>query len=237
MSRAHDQPTPIGNGIAHETGAAPSQLILRRLGIDTYQEHIVYMRADCDVCRSEGFEARARVRVSTGGKSLLATLNVIKSELLGVNEASLSESAWMLLAPRDGDVIEVTHAEQVESESFIRAKAYGERLPDAALNAIVSDIAQGHYSDLHLAAFVTACVGNRLDLEETIGLTRAMISVGDRISGPTRSLPTSTASAAFRETGRRCSSSPSSLRLACRYPRPLREPSRRRPGPPTRWRP
>lgn len=236
MSRADDQPTPIGNGIAHETGASPSRLVLRRLGIDTYQEHIVYMRADCHVCRSEGFEARSRVRVSTGGKSLLATLNVINSELLAVDEASLSEAAWLVLGARDGDVIDVTHAEPVESERFVRAKAYGERLPETALSAIVSDIAQGHYSDLHLAAFVTACVGNRLDLEETIGLTRAMISVGDRISWP-RSLPTNTASVASQEIGRRCWSSPSSLRLVCRYPRPLREPSRRRPAPPTRWRP
>jgi thymidine phosphorylase len=185
MSSADNQSNPSNAAIAHETRVtAPSRLVLRRLGIDTYQEHIVYMRADCHVCRSEGFEARSRVRVSTGGKSLLATLNVIKSELLGLEEASLSEAAWALLGACDGDVIEVTHAEPVESESFIRAKAYGERLPDAALSAIVGDIAKGLYSDLHLAAFVTACAGNRLDLDETIGLTRAMIAVGDRISWP-----------------------------------------------------
>ena len=173
------------SAIGHVTGAtSPSRLTLRRLGVDTYQEHIVYMRADCHVCRSEGFEARSRVRVSAQGKSLLATLNVVKSELLGSEEASLSEAAWALLGARDGDVIEVTHAEPIELESFVRAKAYGERLPDAALGAIVGDIAKGLYSDLHLAAFVTACAGNRLDLDETIGLTRAMIAVGDRISWP-----------------------------------------------------
>lgn len=183
MSSAEDQSS--SDAVAHDAGAAsPSRLILRRLGIDTYQEHIVYMRADCHVCRSEGFEARSRVCVSAGGKSLLATLNVIKSELLGLDEASLSEAAWTLLDARDGDIVEVTHADPVESERFVRAKAYGERLPDAALSAIVGDIAKGLYSDLHLAAFVTACAGNRLDLDETIGLTRAMIAVGDRISWP-----------------------------------------------------
>ncbi|KAB2943093.1 MAG: thymidine phosphorylase family protein [Hyphomicrobium sp.] len=184
MSSVDNQPH-ASDAIDHKAERSPpSRLVLRRLGVDTYQEHIVYMRADCHVCRSEGFEARSRVRVSTGGKSLLATLNVIKSELLGLDEASLSEAAWVLLAARDGDVIEVTHAEPVESERFVRAKAYGERLPDRALSAIVNDIANGLYSDLHLAAFVTACAGNRLDLDETIGLTRAMIAVGDRISWP-----------------------------------------------------
>jgi thymidine phosphorylase len=88
MSGAGDQPTSLGNGIARDADAPPSRLVLRRLGIDTYQEHIVYMRSDCHVCRSEGFEARSRVRVSTEDNSLLATLNVIKSDLLGTNEAS-----------------------------------------------------------------------------------------------------------------------------------------------------
>lgn len=169
----------------HVTGATlPSRLILRRLGIDTYQEHVVYMRADCHVRRSKGFEARSRVRVSAGAKSLLATLNVIQSELLGPEEASLSEVAWAQLGARDGQLIEVTHPGPIKSESFVRAKAYGERLSDTALNSIVDDIAKGLYSDLHLAAFVTACMGDRLDLDEMIGLTRAMINAGDRISWP-----------------------------------------------------
>ena len=169
--------------IGHDAGpTSPSRLTLRRLGIDTYREHIVYMRADCHVCQSEGFAVRSRVWVSANGKSLLATLNVIRTDLLGSEQASLSEAAWALLEARDGDVIEVTHSDPVASESFVRAKAYGERLDGAAFNAIIGDIAKGLYSDLHLAAFVTACAGDRLDLEETTNLTKAMISVGDRIS-------------------------------------------------------
>lgn len=169
--------------IGHDAGpTSPSRLTLRRLGIDTYREHIIYMRADCHVCQSEGFAVRSRIRVSVNGKSLLATLNVIRTDLLAREEASLSEAAWALLDAREGDVIEVTHAEPVASESFIRAKAYGERLDGAAFTAIIGDIAKGLFSDLHLAAFVTACAGDRLDLEETTNLTKAMIGVGDRIS-------------------------------------------------------
>lgn len=175
------QTGPIG----HDAGpTSPSRLTLRRLGIDTYREHIVYMRADCHVCQSEGFAARSRVRVSANGTSLLATLNVIRTDLLGPEEASLSEVAWSQLGVRDQDIIEVTHAEPVASESFVRAKAYGERLDGAAFDAIIGDISRGLYSDLHLAAFVTACAGDRLDLAETTNLTKAMIGVGDRISWP-----------------------------------------------------
>jgi thymidine phosphorylase len=31
------------------------------LGIETYQGPVIYMRSDCAVCRSEGFEAQSRV--------------------------------------------------------------------------------------------------------------------------------------------------------------------------------
>ena len=75
------------NGISHA-------LRVRRLGIDTYQEAVVYMRRDCHVCRSEGFETQARIRLEHGGHSIIATLNVITTDLLGDGEAGLSEAAW-----------------------------------------------------------------------------------------------------------------------------------------------
>lgn len=59
---------------------------------------------------------------------------------------------------------------------------YGEHLDAAAIDAMMRDIAGGRYSELHLAAFVTACAGDRLDMDETAALTRSMVSVGDRIS-------------------------------------------------------
>ena len=49
-------------------------LRLRRLGIDTQQDHIVYMRPDCHVCRAEGFSSQARIRVELNGNAIVATL-------------------------------------------------------------------------------------------------------------------------------------------------------------------
>jgi len=54
-----------------------ARMRLARAGIDTYQEPIVYMRADCAVCRAEGFEAQARVWVEVGSRRIIATLNVL----------------------------------------------------------------------------------------------------------------------------------------------------------------
>lgn len=36
---------------AHRT--LPHVLRLKRMGIDTYQEPVIYMRSDCHVCRAE----------------------------------------------------------------------------------------------------------------------------------------------------------------------------------------
>jgi thymidine phosphorylase len=47
---------------------------LIRLGIDTQREHVVFMRKDCHICLSEGFEALNRVLVTVKGKSKIATL-------------------------------------------------------------------------------------------------------------------------------------------------------------------
>ncbi len=156
-------------------------LRLRQLGIDTRQEHVIYMHRDCHVCRAEGFEAQTRVEVSLGVRRIIATLNVVHSELLAIGEASLSTSAWCALNAAPDDRVGVAHAPTLDSLSAMRSKVYGHRLGAAALDAIVADVAAGRYADLHIAAFLSACAGGRMDLQETIDLTRAMVKVGDSI--------------------------------------------------------
>ena len=156
-------------------------LRLKRLGIDTYQEPVIYMHRDCHVCRAEGFEAQARVQLAYNGHVIIATLNVVTGELLALDEAGLSEAAWRLLGARAGEVVTVSHPPVLESLSLVRAKVYGKRLGDADLRAIVHDIAAGRYADIYLSAFIAACAGDRLDLAETVALTRAMIDAGEKL--------------------------------------------------------
>ena len=158
-----------------------SSLRLRQLGIDTQQEHVIYMRRDCHVCRSEGFEAQTRVAVGLRERRIIATLNVIDSDLLAPDEASLSIRAWQALGAAPNDVVIVAHAPTLDSLSAMRAKIYGHRLDAQACKAIVGDVAGGRYADMHIAAFLAACAGGRMDLQETIDLTRAMVDVGEHI--------------------------------------------------------
>jgi thymidine phosphorylase len=155
-------------------------LVLRRPGIDTYQEPVVYMRSDCDICRAEGFSSQNRVQVSVGERHITATVHMVTSELLHHNEAGLSEAAWHLLGATDGEHAHFSHPAPVESMSFVRGKLYGNRFSEDAARAVIGDIRDGHYSDIQLAAYVTACADALLDTAETIAITRAMVESGQR---------------------------------------------------------
>ncbi|MDB5900726.1 MAG: Thymidine phosphorylase [Ramlibacter sp.] len=160
----------------------PGQLRLRRLGIDTYQEPVLYIHRDDPVCRSEGFEAQSRVEMSVGGNTIIATLNVVHGDFMALGEAGVSEAAWRALKAGAGAPVSLRHPPPLESMGHVRAKVNGRRLTASALRCVITDVAAGRYSELQLAAFVTACAGDRLDLEETASLTRAMVDAGDRIA-------------------------------------------------------
>jgi thymidine phosphorylase len=160
---------------------ATHTLRVRRLGIDTHQEAIIYMRADCEVCRSEGFETEARIEVRRGGRVITATLNVVTSELLAPGEAGLSDAAWIRLGVADRDEVTLAHAMPLDSLAFVRGKVYGHAIGGAAMRAIIDDVAAGRYSDIQLAAFITACAAGRLDRAEMLALTEAMVGAGDRL--------------------------------------------------------
>ncbi len=160
---------------------ASQGLALRRAGIDTYQQPIVYMHRDCAVCRAEGFSALTRVEVRVGTRSLVATLNVVVGGWLGLHEVALSEAAWRHLDPAPGAHAEFAHPEPAQSASVLRRKVFGGRLDGNDFDALMRDVVADRLSELELAALVTACAGDRLDVAETIALTRAMVQVGERL--------------------------------------------------------
>ncbi|HEX4896369.1 MAG TPA: thymidine phosphorylase family protein [Solimonas sp.] len=166
--------------------SSPAPLQLRRLGIDTYQEPVVFLHADCPVCHSEGFEALARVCVSAGARSLIATLNVVTTSLVRMDEVGLSEAAWQILGSHHDEPVTVTHPEPLHSFSAVRAKIYGQAFAPEDLRAVMADISAGRYSGLELAAFVTACASRPMSDDETLALTRAMADAGARLAWPER---------------------------------------------------
>ncbi|HEY9236310.1 MAG TPA: thymidine phosphorylase family protein [Phenylobacterium sp.] len=168
--------------MSNEAASAPPTVRARRLGLYTQHDPIVLMREDCHVCRSEGLAARAQVLLSAGGREVLATLYQVGRDLLEQDEAGLSEAAWNLLEVEEGAAVSVRHAPPLASMSSVRRRVYGQRLDAPALAAIITDVAASRYTDVHLAAFLTACSALPLDVDETVALTRAMVDVGERLT-------------------------------------------------------
>lgn len=157
-------------------------LTLKYLGINTYKEPIIYMRSDCHICKSEGFDAQARVRVSLNNRSIVATLNTIDSNLLSDNQASLSEYAWKLLSAKEGDPISVSHPKPLDSLSYIRSKIYGHELKAEETKHIIDDLVAGQLSDINIAMYIAASAGAKLSKKEVLDLTKAMVDSGQRLT-------------------------------------------------------
>lgn len=159
-----------------------ASLTTRRLQLETHQESIVLLHAECPVARSEGFTARAQIELHAAGKVALATVYLVRDSLINVHDVGLSEAVWQRLGVPDGTAVTVRHPRPLESMSSVRAKVYGHRLGEHDLHAIMRDIVAERYSDVELAAFVTAFSSQPAEVGEMVALTRAMVDVGDRLS-------------------------------------------------------
>ena len=157
-------------------------LRLKYLGINTYKEKVLYLPVDADVCRSEGFEVHARVTVAGNQKQIIATLNFVENGLLSSNEAGLSNAAWDSLGASEGDQVFISHTLPLHSFNSVRSKIYGHSLNQTQIHDIIADITTGLYSDIEVASFLSACAGGRLNPDEIVYMTQAMIETGDRLT-------------------------------------------------------
>lgn len=157
------------------------RLPLRPAGIDTYRQPVLYLHKGCLVSRAEGFAALTRVKVMCGDREVIALLNVVTGDWLGENEAALSDVAWQALGPGQGELARFAHAESPESTQILRAKVFGSHLSESDFAMVLRDVLAARFSDIELAAFLTACAGDRMNLDESVALTRAMVCVGERI--------------------------------------------------------
>lgn len=156
-------------------------LELLRLKVDTQQQAVVFMPKDCHVCRSEGFNSLSRVELSVGDAHVVAGLSVDDNGWVPHGAVGVSETAWQLLGKPEKTRVRVTHPKPLDSLAAVRAKLYGHRLSREAFQHVIKDMVAGLYSETHLAAFVAACCGDRLDFEETVDLTWAMVAAGERL--------------------------------------------------------
>lgn len=157
-------------------------LRVRRIHLHTQREPIVIMRTDCPVCRSEGLAPRSQVLLRTDGREVVAVLFQGADEILAEDEIGLSEAAWKLLGASEGEWVAISHPPTLHSMGAVRRRIFGTTLLPSAFDEIVTDVVAGRYSDVHLAAFITAGSALPLTDDETAALTGAMARAGDRLT-------------------------------------------------------
>ncbi len=157
-------------------------LPIRRVGIDTWRENVVFLHRECPVVRAAGFQALAKVTVQANGQSMMAVLNVVDdADIVAPRELGLGEEAFRRLNVAAGHPARIEQAEPPASIAALHRKIAGERLSREDLQAIVQDIAAARYSKIELAAFVVATNQFELDRDEVLHLTEAMIAAGRRL--------------------------------------------------------
>lgn len=165
-----------------QTSEHSPALKARRLGVLTSDDPVVFMRSDCHVCRSEGFTSRSSVLLRAGSREAVATLFQVSSDIVGPDEAGLSEAAWALLGVGDGDAVAVEHPPALTSFSDVRSRIFGNRLGERQFGRIVGDIAARRYSSIETAAYLTSGSAFPLDEEEMTALTRVMVDIGEKLT-------------------------------------------------------
>jgi thymidine phosphorylase len=159
-------------------------LRLRQFRIDTHRENIVYLSRDCPVYRAEKFQGLAKIEVSANGRSVLAVLNICDDPaMLRGDELGLSEQAFRQLGLPEGADVSVAQAGPPASREAIRRKVTGSRLDYAEFESVIRDIVGNRYSKMEIAAFLIASA-SFLTTDEVLALTRAMASVGNRLTWP-----------------------------------------------------
>ena len=156
-------------------------LLFKDLGIDTNQEFVVFMPANCPTCKSEGFQALTRLSVSLNRCTIIATLNIVTSDLLKDGEISLSKSAMQKLKVKGNDLLQVLHIEALNSMTHVKEKLNGNSLNERQYKDIMEDIAAQKYSNIHLSSFIAACSGENLSMEEIYFLTLAIMKAGNKL--------------------------------------------------------
>ncbi len=147
-------------------------------GIDTLDEYVIYLNAESEICRSEGFRALTQLSVFYKEKHIVATLHTVHSAFLKRNQACLSISALDSLQAKTGEQIRIEAMQPLKSLPMLRQKINGEALTPAHYFAIINDIVHHRYSTVQLSAFVTACA-HCMTYPEIVALTNAMVRSGD----------------------------------------------------------
>ncbi len=160
---------------------------LRRMGIDTQSEHVIFIHADTVAQGILGLKPLDRVLVrgedpNTGRmREITGILNFCEDSMLDREEIGLSNVAFADLGLEEKASVHAVLAVPPTSVDHVRSKLRGQRLERSHFDAILRDVAARRYSKPELSMFVLACALQNLDVQEVADFTQAMVSSGSSL--------------------------------------------------------
>jgi thymidine phosphorylase len=160
---------------------------LRRMGIDTQSEHVIFIREDAVRAGVLGFKPLDRVLVSGEDPAsakqheISGILNFCEGPMLEPDEIGLSNVAFIDLGLPTGAAIQARLAVSPMSVDHVRRKLRGERLQRSDFDAILEDVVARRYSKPELSMFVLACALRNLDDQEIADFTLSMVGSGSSL--------------------------------------------------------
>ncbi|GIW44085.1 MAG: putative thymidine phosphorylase [Candidatus Binatia bacterium] len=156
---------------------------LRRVGIDTLSEHVVFIHEQAVIAGNLGFRPLDRVRVwgqssDKPAQEIIGVLNFCTNHLVGADEIGVSEVAFHDLGLPEGTPVHAAHAPAPASVDLVRSKLWGRPLDEPSFTAILRDVVAHRYSKVELSMFVLACALRPMQPQELVALTKAMIQTG-----------------------------------------------------------
>jgi putative thymidine phosphorylase len=120
-----------------------------------------------------------RLRISRGNRFAIAVLDIAESEkAVKRGSIGLMEEVLKKIGAKQGSAVNICLEEKPKSIALIKKKLDGEKLSSDDMNVIVQDIVDNKLTSVEITYFVSAGYTRGLDMDETISLTKAMISTG-----------------------------------------------------------
>ena len=127
-----------------------------------------------------GVHSSDRVKITYRNEHLIVIVNIASN--FPRNCIGLYQEISTRLGIKNGESIEVHPAERPEALNYVQTKIRGERLRESEIKMIVKDVVEHHFSDIELAAFVTALHIHGLSMDEIEALSRAMVETGSTLN-------------------------------------------------------
>jgi thymidine phosphorylase len=161
---------------------AASSLRIKPLAIDTLRENVVVLSRHCRALRPERLKGFRKVQVRANGYRLDASILISDDPAwVADDEIGVTMPALRRLGAVAGAMAHVCVAAPAAGLDAIQAKIRGETLSASDIATVVGDLAGNRLSDIEIAAFLIACA-SFMTAEEVLALTRAMASVGAKLS-------------------------------------------------------